>query len=337
DGQLRQLQVHRNIFELHPHQLQGLWNLRILHMISVRRFGLSIACLLILGAATTAAGHQVTVRFLSTIDSPQSQGTVTIRSMVTTSATSPRRLPVPLPGAITIDLTPGSYSLELEADSWWMQPRILHAGHESDVSVALRRTGTVGGTVSSPVASTGNLSIRFDAAEGEPLSGEAHCASDAAAFACTIPQGVFDIRVSLPGHVPVYKRHVRIEPDHRLPLGDIRLVPGASLSGFVKAEEGNLRDAKLALVSTSRPVATLTANVDTGGFFSVGPVAPGDYTLRAFQKGLISPELKVMIRPGLEARLRQPLLLAKPRRVAVSILPPTDPLGGAWFVRLLSV
>src|SRR5262249_30966802 len=218
----------------------------------------------------------------------------------------------------------------------WMQPRILNAGHESDVSVALRRTGTVGGTVSSPVASTGNLSIRFDAAEGEPLSGEAHCASDAAAFACTIPQGVFDIRVSLPGHVPVYKRHVPIEPDHRLPLGDIRLVPGASISGFVKAEAGTLRDPQLVLVSTSRPAATLTANVDAGGFFSVGPIAAGDYTLKAFQKGLISPELKVTIRQGLEARLRQPLLLARPRRMAVSLLPPTDPLGGAWFVRLLS-
>src|SRR5262249_56090854 len=69
---------------------------------------------------------------------------------------------------------------------------------------------------------------------------------------------------------------------------------------------------------------------------SGGPMGAGAYGLKELQKGLISPELKVTIRQGLEARLRQPLLLARPRRMAVSVLPPTDPLGGAWFVRLLS-
>jgi Carboxypeptidase regulatory-like domain len=194
----------------------------------------------------------------------------------------------------------------------------------------LRGTLPGGGRASAPA-------IRFTDSSDASITDDALCGVEERQFRCDAPEGTLDLRISIPGHVPHYRWRVAAAAGEPVSLGAFHFIPGASLSGYLQAEEGSLRNVRLALEPSKGNTIHASITPAERGFFLLGPVEPGDYTLTAAQKGLISGRLPVTIRERQEARLRDALVLAKPRRVTLVITPPVNPVGRPWVVTLASV
>lgn len=286
--------------------------------------------------AASSRAEDVAVHLVSATPAASRSGTLLVVPVVTTTSVQPRRMSISVPGDVTLSLPPGSYQLAAEVPGWWAAPGVARVGHESEVTLSFRRAGTVAARIEPPSAR--NVSVQFEGVEGG-FSGEARCSAiEPDLVSCTMPEGLFQLRFGLTGHVPLYIRHVRVEARSESRIGRLRFIRGASLSGSLVSKEGDLRRARV-MVTSASPSArnTMTVRPDENGFFIAGPLPAGECTIRGVENGLLSPELQVTIREGLEARLPAPLILAKPRRLTVAITPAVDPLGGSWAVRLLAL
>ncbi|HYR28844.1 MAG TPA: carboxypeptidase-like regulatory domain-containing protein, partial [Thermoanaerobaculia bacterium] len=251
-------------------------------------------------------------------------GTITLRRTANVPGSEPVVLDLEDARA---ELAPGVYLIELRAPGWWMAPRLATIREDGTIDLAPRRTGFVEGTLTAGTPVT----IRFEDPGDASVSGESQCAVQNGAFRCEVPEGKLDLRIGSTGHVPHYRWGVSIAASRASTMGTLTFVPGSSLSGRLQVEEGTLRDTRVTLV---RGRETLSTSPSPGGFFQFGPVSAGDYTLSAARKGLVSGTVAVTIRDGHEARVRDPLILARPRSLAVAISPPINPIDRPWMVQL---
>jgi hypothetical protein len=259
----------------------------------------------------------------------EARGTLTLRATEGVGKDALVR-EVRVPGRLELEGSEGRYLAELHVPGVWLAPQVIHLRDGATVELAARPAGALTGT-----ASTGGpVTIRFTDPADPSFTGQSVCATEEESFRCELPAGTFDLRIGRDGHVPHYRAHVPVHAGKSEGLGAIAFVPGAALSGRIEIEEGELGDVQLALVPASGKGTSTRIRPGRNGFFSAGPIAVGDYTLTAAQKGFISRPVPVTIREGLEATLREPLVLARPRRLSLLISPPADPLALGWTVTL---
>jgi len=273
----------------------------------------------------TANTFAVTVTFNVPEALAKTGGTLTLRRTASAAAAEPVVLPLDAPRT---EIAPGVYLTELRADGWWMAPRLTTIREDATIDLVPRRTGSVEGTLN---AEGLPVTVRFEDPADPAASGEVECAVREKTFRCQVPEGSLDLRVGVTGHVPHYRWGVSVPAAGAVSLGALAFVTGSSLSGRLRVEEGTTEASRITLV---RGRETLSAAPSANGFFQFGPVPAGDYTLTATRKGLVSAPVVVTIAQGHEARLRDPVLLARPRSLELSISPAVNPIGRPWIVSL---
>ncbi|MCG3193854.1 MAG: hypothetical protein DIJKHBIC_03108 [Thermoanaerobaculia bacterium] len=179
----------------------------------------------------------------------------------------------------------------------------------------------------------------------EAITGETACSLSDALVRCRVPIGVVDLSIRVKGFVTVYKWRQQAKAGSALQLGAIELRKGASLVGNVISKNQGAPKPGACLVrirpasnspmkADSSPPALPSGTVDGRGFFQLEAVPPGQWEVVAEQEGFAFDKQAVLILEGTEARLKNPLVLSRPVRLDVSLVPPQDPTGNPWRVSL---
>jgi hypothetical protein len=272
----------------------------------------------------------VDIQLIAPAAAPSPRGTLTLRPVEGGSNASAVRS-VSAPGRVELDAKEGLYVAELQAPGFWLAPQTVSLRDGATLRWAVRPTGTLAGT---PAPPDGTVSIRFTDAADREITGQVSCPAAGGTFRCELPAGTLDLRIARQGHVPHYRWNVPVAAGRTESLGSITFIPGASISGRLEIEDGPLDKVEISLAAASGKGTGITIRPRRNGFFAAGPIPPGDYVLGAAQGGFLSAPVAVSIREGLEASLREPVVLARPRRLSVLISPPIDPVAVGWVATL---
>jgi hypothetical protein len=170
-------------------------------------------------------------------------------------------------------------------------------------------------------------------------SDEVACAVDAGRFRCVVPASAKDLRFYADGHVAEFRWDVALSSTAANDLGTVAFRSGAALYGFVTLRRGIAAEMKDVRVTASRQAGSdvFTATPNARGFFKIAALPPGDYLVSATGKRIRSELRPARVVASRNAELRDPLVLDRPKRIAVRLVPPLDADGHNWRVHLQSV
>lgn len=165
---------------------------------------------------------------------------------------------------------------------------------------------------------------------------------------CELPATLLDLAVRAEGFVPHHRWEVRLPRDRTVDLGRLQLKKGASVSGWVEAEDGALEPARASVrlspfvapgagLAAAEKVrnASVETTVNANGFFQFAGVAPGTYAVEVRQPGFAPAKASPLeVWPGSATSLTHPLLLKRPLRIELRLTPETDWLGKPWRVEV---
>jgi hypothetical protein len=165
---------------------------------------------------------------------------------------------------------------------------------EQAVTLDLFPAARLTGSISTAAAAPSSVAAVIVRSRTERMESTA-CTFVHPSWTCAIPAGVpIDVRLTFSGFAPLHFWDIEAVPDEQRTVPAQRLIPGASLSGWIEDAEGNaLADAAVALMplqaehtETVKTAARYTANSDRRGFFLLTGVAPGTYRLVSRKAGL---------------------------------------------------
>ncbi len=168
------------------------------------------------------------------------------------------------------------------------------------------------------------------------------------AWSCALPATKFDLVITAEGFTPQYRWGVEVPAGKTLSLGTVELEKGASVAAWVAVEDGAIEPGKC----RARLAPLLAGNTEIGrvsdlqrtaverevrkdGFVQLTGLAPGSYVLEVTQPGY--PPVKaspVVVKPGAETFLSDPLILKRPLDIGFEIYPAVDWLGKPWRARV---
>ncbi len=319
------------------------------------RGGLLLGLAAILAAAAPAAAEPATVTIrIQWI--AQSE----VRGFVTAKARDGRVAPVEAPFRCVPD-SPCVCRLELPdaaagwlisaaAPGFWQAPVDVGSGEAVELWPTANLEGEIG-KADSP-ESIDEIGAKFSPSPGSKgpkgylREGIVTCPVRERRFACVIPAGTFDLRLRAKGHVSIYRWREELAPGATLRLGSIGFRRGASLVGRVVSTDRDAPKPGACTVRLEPPGVSTKAKgndeypssgVDKNGFFHLQVVPPGKWVVVAEQEGFAAARRAVTILERMEANLNEPLVLARPARLELNLLPPQDPAGKPWMVELLDV
>jgi hypothetical protein len=303
-------------------------------------------------AAVSSGGASLPATVDVTLVPPAAHPGPAVATLVVTSGDLREEVTVPLPGEWRLTVVAGrAVTIEARAEGLWAAPVVVLPPAHAEIRFAA--AGRVIGKASAarPGPAPGALKLRFSSQTGQGLSGEAACAvADDGGVSWWLPVGVFDLQLSAEGFVSVYFWDRTVATGTDTDLGAIRLVPGNSLTGWLRTEDGKplarsaavvLRPAGAELPEAARKGLRLDAldlakRPDGTGFFHFAGVAPGTYDLLAHQDGYVDAVRHgVAVHDGLEARVSGDVVLTTPRTAAVEVTPPRPFGSERWLVTLL--
>lgn len=252
-------------------------------------------------------------------------------------------------------LVPGvGWFVDVSAPKIWSRGAVTADPATSKAVLDIWPVVTIRGLAEFPSKTSGSeLTVRFriggDSPENDVAADEeVRCPISDGKWSCEIPVGASDLALRVRGHVTVWRRMPVPDPSGTIDLGKLVFGPGASVVGrVISAERDPLKPAtcRVSLVPRSAPGAhekkapdvTLSSGVDERGFFHIDFAPPGTFDVVAQQPGFVSARQQVTVLEGVEASLRKPLVLSRPRRDEVFVTPPQDPDGRPWRVALVQV
>ena len=244
------------------------------------------------------------------------------------------------------------WSVRAEAPGYWSAEEILVPGeHEGPIVLRLYPTARVTAPVEPP--RHGTMPEEIDLHFEPDLEGERGTSRPTGVIACPVTEAVarceppahrLDLRFAAPPHAPVYRLGVALEPGEPVSLEPLEFTRGASVSGFVltgsgdPAPEGTKVDLRLPGTEAELPrsLRMLSFETTTGkrGFFQLRGVRPGTYRLVARADGYAPARVEpIETQPDLESVLEEPVLLRRPVRLEVAVVPARDPWGEPWRLR----
>lgn len=170
-------------------------------------------------------------------------------------------------------------------------------------------------------------------------------------FSCTVPEGQLDLKLRVPGYASRYFWQVSVPRGHLVDLGKLSLIPGSSVAGwvFLDGDDADLEQTEVFLQrpelvggdpEDTRARGAFLAekqNPNSRGFFHFEGLTAGKYQLIGTHRGFASVSSPVVnLEEGVEAALREPMMLIRAIDTEVAISPPHDAWGYPWQVRLFS-
>lgn len=262
-------------------------------------------------------------------------------------------------GIVTADLVDaGVWYVRARAAGFWGETRVVVTPYAGEpVDVRLWPATTLRAELAAP-AKPSRVSVSFQPAldDVEKLardvfpSGSTACQVDGRTVECVIPAGLTDYSLRSAGYVPVYRWGQKHSGGEIVNLGKVEFRRGAALVGRVLIAKGaavakgyrvrvSLEPNRGAVDRPSEEkrsqIAGSTAFANARGIFVFEGITPGGYQISASAPGLISEKREVVILDALEAELREPIELAAPLTLDITITPAVDPWRSAWTVELL--
>ena len=260
---------------------------------------------------------------------PLEPRTVVLRASRIDRKSNPIERSIRVPGNNSIDLPEGVWQVAIADEELWA-PRLYVRAADS-VAIPVWKAGRIRGTAKSVTS----LNVAFVPLDAGGPAGETVCDIDGDAWTCAIPAGQYDLRFSSPQFAPEYRFGLTVPGSRPLTL---QFVAGASLSGRIEAVRNAkvaLQDVEVALVPTGGSAQQrYVTTSDPKGFFQFKGLLPGEYAIRASRNGLATQQRSVSILAGKAAELNAPLLLDRPKRLTLTLVPPRDPDGQPWRVSL---
>lgn len=288
-------------------------------------------------------------------------GRIELRALDGATESPVRSVAMKLPGTVSVPVPESSsWQVTVEAPGYWSRPQTVsarptHPG-QSEAQLELWRASQVEGQIEIPAGrpEPKELSVRFRPAATERGAVRElpeilqTCPLKDRRFQCVLPAGRFDLRFRSPGYVS------QLRWDRSLPRGEshsvglLRLVPGASLVGWVEAPDKELRfqDCRVTLEPQTAGAPPSLADGErqsalpeketpnSRGYFEFSTVPPGQYAVVVrhprFAPARVVP---VTVQAGSETEIRR-IVLQPPARLAVRLDPPVDPWGHPWSLDL---
>ncbi len=263
--------------------------------------------------------------------------------------------PVQVPGlAQFAGISNGAWMIEVVAPGYWHQPEVVQVSGKQTVKFNLWPAATLSGhiKVGKGEVAPSEYSIRFQSSPSVPADDrvrpiEVKCPVKDGAWSCEVPAGLLDLRLHATHYINEYRWSLRVVAGETKDLGTLSLRRGSSVLGFTKPAPG-IKQADAPTIVTLQPLSfdadrtsrqgarTLSAEANDRGFFSLEGVPPGDYTIVAQRKNLISPPHPVRVLLDSQVELTDPLVMHPPRSVDLHVSPEIDPSGKPWHIRLFS-
>lgn len=277
-------------------------------------------------------------------------------------------MPVAVPGRVRLVLRRDvAWRVELVSDRWWAAPATAYVTGDEQATLlrALPSAQIVGDVVvpkgeTSPsmvqvffapprhVETSSNGMVRVAGDAG--VQGDSECAVVDGHFMCRLPAGVHDLKVHCRGFVSELFWAKELKAAKATNLGRLALRPGSSLLGWVATSEGpadprtcrvSLRAVKAGVPSTREALtreegAVAQAGIDRRGLFRMEGIRPGLYALEVTQPGF-APAFSggfVIVDRG-ETELREAVILERPVRLRVHVVPHRDPYDKPWRLAVL--
>jgi Carboxypeptidase regulatory-like domain len=168
-------------------------------------------------------------------------------------------------------------------------------------------------------------------------------------WSCALPATKFDLAITAEGFTPQYRWGVEVPAGKTLSLGTVELEKGASVAAWVAVEDGAIEPGKcrarlspllaggteLGRASDLQRTA-VEREVRKDGFVQLTGLAPGSYVLEVSQPGYPPAKASpVVVKPGAETFLRDPLILKQSLEISFEISPAVDWLGKPWRARVV--
>lgn len=293
---------------------------------------------------THLAALTVTVTATGTKESPARIG-ATVRR-VDSNVPSTREVEFVVGAPTSVELSEGTWEITTTSAAFWSAP--VYASASDTVTLRLWPRASISGSLGNRTPSSGELVVSF--APTQPLSeqpgpeGVIPCPFAGRDWICSLPAGELDLRINLTGFATEFRWGVKVAGDTPVTLSRLDFAPGSSVYGKVqfadKAKPAVLRTAEVSarplnVGDTHTNAQRHTATPDARGFFQIRGLPPGEFVLQAHTKELYSETRTVRIIAQTNASLKEPLVLAEPRRLSVRVTPPLDPQQQLWQVALL--
>lgn len=229
------------------------------------------------------------------------------------------------PGECELPLRPGVWVLGSGESGFYIRERSITVAAGLDAGATLTVSDTTPVRLTTPGAPGGEATMLFRSAGVEDVL---PCERTADQWTCHLPRGTWDLQFRLRGHASHSFHDVNVGTSPAA-LGVLRLKKGASLAGRVVVSRKERSAAgKVAVTLTPSGVASsgqaksaaTVAYADAKGSFQFTGVAPGAYRVQARRGIMSSATVEVTVLAGREALLREPLVVAEPVVVTVSVM-----------------
>jgi hypothetical protein len=245
----------------------------------------------------------------------------------------------------TIALERGAWILGLEVDGLWAQEETIVVDQAARITLDVWATARITGSFTDDVTAAEATALWVGFEPSPPAArrpkGSRPCAVQARRWTCEVPATKLDVQLNLPSRSTHYFWDVANAAGHERDLGALRLVPGASIVGWVEgaaAVPATVRlhppDTPAQSDPTARPGSGLEVRATGRGFFQFVAVRPHEYAVHASAAGAGEANDAVVARTGSEARLTSPLVLRPLATLTVTVDPPRDALGRGWRLQL---
>lgn len=167
-------------------------------------------------------------------------------------------------------------------------------------------------------------------------------------WSCDLPGTLVHLVFWLPGHSPEYRWETPLFGRRQLRMGDQRLIPGASLAGFVAAGAGfrGLIERCVVHVAKADPTFWMTGLEDVAatvevardGFFQAAGLGPGHHWIQVDCGGRVAARAGPWtLERNAETFPRKRVPLMRSHLLEVSVLPADPPYDSHWVARLKQV
>ena len=167
-------------------------------------------------------------------------------------------------------------------------------------------------------------------------------------WSCDLPGTLVHIVFWLPGHSPDYRWETPLFGRRQLRMGDQRLVPGASLAGFVAPGPGfreliercvvHVAKADPAFWTTGLEDVLATVDVARDGFFQAPGLGPGHHWIQVDCDNRVAARAgPYTLQRNAETFPRKRLPLTRSHLLEVNVLPADPPYDSDWVARLKQV